>query len=253
MPRNPNLVPTVITDVTGKTTTVHKKPDLPLLSRLRFPSPSMSGIATGLAKRKQVAALVARLDELIDFKYKTNSQNMDRKLSKEASPEFLKELPELLNGDPEIAAGTATLLDKSALNEQRIREVAHFHPILGFDSYWETHAVVYGLRTTDFEYHEDLRQEETEGPCIALMKATCAILKNLEMDVENDQHPVRHMEVWSGHLTLLKDKNLANLILERHEDAERIAEIVVKYQTGDANAVLGILEGAPPAIANGAI
>jgi hypothetical protein len=252
---NSSLVPTVITDINGKTTTVHKKPTSTKVSSPRLPAPVLSG-----ARKPSRAELTEQaLKELAKHSVPTTgtlSADMMRDSLNGCSDSFLQRMGSLIDGDNRIAYGIAEQLVADE-PEQDIVECAHFYKLLDIPLYRKAQSLIKSVTQYEaFSVHDDLSKadDEVQAQCLAVMHATLIVDAECDLAKDDPSHPLEHLNTSSPWPWLLfKDEALVDLIRERPQDAEKIARVAARHHTSDPNTVLGIMNGVTPALAEGSL
>lgn len=255
MPSNPHLIPTVITDINGKTTTVHKKPASTRASSPGLPAPALSGVR----KPSRVELTNQALEELSRHSVPTTgtlSADMMRDSLNGCSDSFLERMGSLIGGDNRIANGIAEQLIADE-PEQDIVECAHFYNVLDIPLYRKAQSLIKSVTQYEaFSVHDDLSKadDEVQAQCLAVMQATRIVEAECGLAADDPSHPLEHLNTRSPWPWLLfKDESLVDLIRERPQDAEKIARVAAGHHTSDPNTVLGIMNGVTPSLAEGSL
>lgn len=236
MPRNSNLVPSVITDVNGRVTTVYRKPDtaVPLISRL--PAPSLNG---------GIAGLVQRIGDRLKF---GDRKRHDVKSSlRSCSPQFLEWIESLLADDKKVVAGVVELVTAGA-SELQIRDTVMFHGKLrdvGTDEgIQQLFLLVCGLsRYEELDEVSTFSRENDDviKQCVGLLQVAVALDSSEES---------MGLQIVRG---IIFDESLKKLALEHPGQAGEIARTIRENHTADASVILGLLTGVTPSLASGTL
>lgn len=168
----------------------------------------------------------------------------------EYSEATLRNIEPAIQEENGIATGIAEQIN-GGYNHNVINDTLHFHRKTGATDYLRTIADVSALNYYGaVNQHIDLSSadEHVQQQCIALMKFAKLI------DTFPEEGPSPFLEYHDDlhyDLRVIKDDQLERLIVDRPDDVERIAEIVLKHRTSNAAAINGILEGAFPPVAEG--
>lgn len=236
MPRNPSLVPSVITDVNGRKTTVYRKPDAVVSPLTHLPAPSLKG---------GVAGLVLRAGDLLGL---GDRGRHDLKSSlRSCSPHFLEWFESLLTtSDGVVVAGIAELVGAGA-SEPQIRDTVLFHGALRDDAagmnFREVFLGVCGLsRYEQFDEVSEFGQENdvVTQQCVGLLKVTAAL----------GDESLKGMHVVRG---VIFNKSLRNLVFECPGDANKIARVIREHHVTDAAVIRGLLSDITPSLASGTL
>lgn len=235
MPRNPALVPSVITDVNGRRTTVYRKPDAVVSPLTYLPAPSLMG---------GVAGLVLRAGDLLGL---GDRGRHDLKSSlRSYSPHFLEWFESLLAGDENVVAGIAELVSAGA-GEPQIRDTVLFYGVLRDDAAEVAFGKVFsGVRgLSRYELFDEVSEFGRENndviqQCVGLLKVTAAL----------GDESLKGLHVVRG---VIFNKSLKNLALERPGDASEIARLIREHHVTDAAVIRGLLSGATPSLASGTL
>lgn len=254
MAQNPNLIPTVITDVNGKVTTVHKK---------------QSGVAAG-AKRIPAPAVAQQA-----VQKPQTPLNLPPALSREERDELIAHLAAIPNfwgsdtsGMTDWVDDTGFALIKEYLETDRITpmEIKHITGIARVQGWGKTevtnmllvtervrkdtsidsqargwtnnvvHSLPYNVRDTEGKYTSAIRTEE------ALTSATAVTTFVLRKFYEKDNNlglvkTVRQNRAWRSpeELIVISNKHLDALIRERPQDLDRIISYVERNHMHASN------------------
>lgn len=241
------LVPTTITDKNGKITTVHKKQHSTPASR---PLPSPSKAPDGYNTPMLRVTLMERTAALYD---KSHQSGFDYRTAlmadiKAFSTRTLQLLERYLYDDS-IAESVAEQIVHGT-PENALIETAHYYKKTGSTDFLLTAAEVQALGHYSFVGgYEDLSvvDEEVQQQCIALMKFT----RLIDTLPESPSPFLNYEDSGAYDLRIINDPSLVNLIGERPNDVDRIAELVLKHGTSNGAAIKGIMEGMNPTTAEG--
>jgi len=247
MKNNQDLIPTIITDKNGKTTTVHKKPQK-TAATASLPSPS-------LPKSRSInlvrTAVTERIAELYNM---THESGFDYRphLAKEVQrylEETLHMVDLALRNDSDLAQGVAESIVHGE-SELIVKESIHYYKKTNSDNYWRTVSEIRALRHyTAVNTHMDITEvdDNIQKRCIALMRFP----RLIDTLPETPSKFLSYNEADHYDSRVINNDDLATLITQRPDDMEQIAEIVLQYGTSDAAVINGLLEGALPALAEG--
>lgn len=243
MPRNSNLIPSVITDVNGRVTTVYRKPEtaVPLISRL--PAPVLNG---------GVAGLVLRIGDRLRF---GDRKRHDLKSSlRSCSPQFLEWVDSLLAGDKKVVAGVVELVTAGA-SESQIRDTVFFHEKLrdaGTDEgVQETFLLVCGLsRYEEFEEVSEFNGENGDviEQCVGLLQVAIALERESSGSLGTGS--LMGLQITRG---MIFNVGIKNLVLENPGRAGEITRTIHEHHTADVSVIRGLLEGTTSSLASGTL
>jgi hypothetical protein len=254
MHSNPNLVPTVITDVTGKVTTVHKKQAGVASGAQRIPAPAMAQravqkpvkTATPLALPPALSnderdELLARLQAVPNFWGGDTSGMKD--WVDETGFALIKEYLDTdritpmeikhITGIARVQGWSKTEVTNMLLVTERLR---HDSSIDNQARGW-LNSVVHSLRyNTEWKHNPPIRTEEDLASAVAV---TTFVLRKFH---DKDNHlglvkTVRQSRAWRTpeELVVISNKHLDALIRERPQDLDRIINYVETNRMHSAN------------------
>lgn len=246
MPRNPNLVPTVITDVNGIVKTVHKKPQ----DAARGFKPAAPPLSYS-ARQARVRYLIDSIDELVG----ETSQAAIFTLSK-ANDQHLTLIEELFRSEDPLSTPVAgQLIEGRSIDF--VAECIYLVPKLGIADYGDASSYVSAVRQyEEFRRLKDLSDidPDTEQQVIAVITATRIIETEHTAHTDDPDYPLQYIVTGSEWgLRVIKNERLVSMIMNRTQDAEVIARIVAKHGHTEPSAIEGIMEGIIPALADGAL
>lgn len=242
-----NLIPTPITDKNGKLTTVHKKPQTlhSAESKIPAPTPPMNDLS------ELRCAVETRVQELYD-KNHDSTFDYSAYLKKEVQsyPErTLKNIDLATRNDGPLAQCVAEDIVHGE-EQTLISATIHYYLRSGSTDYRRTALDVRTLiNYAPFRNYRDIGDvdEHTQKQCLAMMKFT-----QLTDTMPAAESPfLDYVPYDDSDMRFIKDGSLIELIANRPDDVERIAEIVLQHGTSNAAAINGILEGALPPVAEG--
>lgn len=251
---NPNLTPTVITDVTGKVTTVHKKQAGVAAGAKRIPAPAMAQRAaqkpvktsTPLVlppalSREERDDLLARLEAIPNFWGSATSGMTDwvdetgfALINKYLAEDRITPMEiKHITGSARTQGWSKTEVTNMLLLTDRIREDT------SIDSQargW-LNSVVHSLRyNTEWKYHSPIRTEEDLASAAAV---TTFVLRKFYGKDSNIGFvkSVRQNRAWRTpeELIVISNKHLDTLIRERPQDLDRIINYVERHGMHSAN------------------
>ena len=236
MPRNPDLVPRVITDVNGRVTTVYLKP-AGTSSGKTLPAPV-------LPNGNLIDSLVVRAGELLGL---GDRGRHDLRLAlRQYSPGFLSWLTPVLGEDGEMSSRIAGMVN-NGYKESLIRDSMLFQRLLSETGHHisPSHlpSLVRGL--SRYDQFDDvvefgLEDEKVQNQCIALLLVAAELASGPLTDHAMDRNRII-------------DDSLVGLILERTEDAALLAGVIREHHVIDPTTILGVLDGTTPSLASGAL
>lgn len=256
MHKNPNLVPTVITNANGWITTVYRKPQSQT-AKTGIPAPAPT-VETNQTLSVRIAKLYEELhDEPISERALNDTRNLIR-----TNYEFetLKIIETEMAKGGEIARGLCFQIDNEQY-DQDIKYALHFYPMLGIDDYARVTALVEAAHRypLNFQLHDlMLRDQEAQETAVAVMKLTHLIDLKTEIPIRHDEHPLGYAPLHSDHgeqwrYATIRNHALVEYIMEHPDEVESVAEIVAKHNVTDPNAILGIRDGITPSLAEGSL
>lgn len=250
---NPNLIPTVVTDINGRTTTVHKKPNT-AASVASVPAPSLRSFG-----RKEMVehncALIEGLRPVTGYEAARIRQETWSTVNG-YSDSFLRVLEKALKGDSRVASDVADQVRRGEFDEI-IREGLHFFKRMGMTNYPRCAALVRSLNQYDAlsQYPStDLAEEHVQQQCIAIMNAAMVLTEETPFGTDKEHHLLQFIEIegdWT--MPVIKDELLVEFIMERPDDAKEIARIAAKHMNSEPSFIIGIMHGINPAIAEGGL
>lgn len=254
MPLNPNLIPTVTVDKNGRTTTVHRKPNVSV-SNTALPAPA---IGEDTARdRILVNHVLALITSLVGRQDVNASKLVPLKTSLNYfKTSFLQRLELYLQCDHATSLGVAQQVVNGEFAEI-IDETIYYHQRIGGTDYWDSAALVRSLAHYDpLSIYNDLSKidEPIRKQCEALIKATSVIDSESGTAPGAEEHPLEYAPAdYDRQMRIIKNQGLVKLIMDNPDDAKHIAHIVVKHNTTDQNSILGIMRGIIPALAEGSL
>jgi hypothetical protein len=215
--------------------------------------------STGLEMERVLPIILRALTEKMpSFENLTSLDlhSIEKNLREKYSMDFLRFYQKVLKGDLLVAEDFSRLIRDSA-GEREITETHFFYTLLKADCFIDAYGLVSCLRRyeslkgrADFRSSGDRVREQ----CLAVMRATVKLEDECKLDLADHQHPVQSFRTWQGVTKLsIKNTGLAELILNRPQDMEKIVDIVVTQRVTTPNTILGLLEGLTPAMAEGAL
>ena len=265
MPKNPDLVPTVIVDVNGRTTVVHRLRQLFAASGAsggaRIPAPVVA--STTPPRKVVLKSLLNSLSESVQLTRRSDIKMLKEGLDYCFSDDSLRWLSEAVARKDSFGSAAAKQIVQYSSTwrqnllklEPRLRSEAMFQDALDIDDYGTVHGLVYGLGF-EFTKVNDFREldEHSLSQCVALMKTTHALSERYPVIDENHMdHPVYQVQTYLGFDGWILKDPLHSLVMERPEDAEAIAEYAVQRHTTDANLIRALLSGIPSPLAEGGL
>lgn len=245
--KNNSLVPTTISDKNGKITTVHKKLQKAAVSA-SLPSPSLP--VTDSIDTLQLAVM-ERIVELYDKNHQSGFDYRPYLMTdiKKYSENMLHSLKLTLKDDTDLSESVAEQV-VNGTGESTLNETIHYYKKSGSDDYLRTAAEVQALgEYSVVSSHEDLSlvDEPTQKQCLALMK-----FPRLVDTLPKSPSPfLDYTDSGAYDLRIIRSESLVNLIAQRPDDVEKIAEIALEYGTSNGAAINGIMDGAFPTTAEG--
>lgn len=245
MPRNANLIPTLVTDKNGKLTTVYRKPQVSPVAT-SVPAPPVAAKKDTNEVRRAVTERIIELRDVQSGGPFDHAAYIADEVQKYSERTLRNVELALLGNDYELAEAVAEQIGL-AQTEFTVNTSIHFYWRSESDDYWKTVAEVSALLHYPFiNQYDDLTVDETiQQQCLALMKFTRLIDKlpySPHLDYIDDQN---------YDARVINDESLVALIVNRPEDVERIAEIVIEYGTSNGPTINGIMAGELPAVAEG--
>lgn len=251
MNHNPDLVPTLIVDVNGRTTTVHKRTD-GYRSASQFPAPSFQG------KREQLIASVGSfLEEALpimedDAQYRqmlTYSRNSIKTYPDELLEKIIASSEEdersrravgrliRIRAKPEILDECLTFFPQVPLHPQTseaaIRALRLYPQLPSCDNFAKA-------------------DERTQKQCIALVTVTSIMDVDFEL-IHPDALEWHECGDDANMYPVIKDQRIVNLLMERPEAAQRIADFIKERHTSDFDLIEAMLQSAHSAFDEGAL
>lgn len=251
MVKNQNLIPTLVVDVNGKTTTVHKKPQ-GAASNKSIPAPvdtSSFGLANSIA---DACANATHLGEMGD----RARHDFRNDLRFTYSLESLQRIDSEIRKGGVAAEGIIQQL-REGESEWNILGTLHFYPKLGIDDYKHAGTLVRSLN--DYEYFAEQggkckSDENVEQQCIGVITLTHHLDALSTLPPNDIAHPLRYDYDRRNFLSMsIKDERVMNMVIERPDEAKTIAEIVAKHGNADPNFIMGVMHGFNPALAEGGL
>lgn len=272
MPKNPDLVPTVIVDVNGRTTIVHKLRNLFSSSKSqatasRIPAPVTKGAV--VLKSALVDELMRSVSMAAGLTDKSDIERLGKNLHANFSEDALCFFCRVMAREDGFSVGAAKqiagwnfpyesdgVIDNNGL-EVTIRNNALFYPILGVEDYDELYGLVRGTQNTyqDADEEHDFRSLDKRGieQCAALMMTTKKLNEQYPLPLSDDGHPVKRYLYGGAKVWSLRSRQLYSLVMDRPEDMDKIVEMVVKHRTTNRASLNGLLMGIDAPLAEGAL
>ena len=213
------------------------------------------------------------MDSIAEIVYDAQFVRGDPEFEEETTEEILHYLnaypDDLLRGlkvmfesasTPSWQAGTlAEIIGDGAL-ENQVRGYMHFAPLLvcpNGNPPWNPASIVESFRDypelKDRIDNNDYMDERTTLQCAALINTVIAIIE----EVHNSKRISVSYRYDSGHsyipIPYITDTRLARLLLDRPEDAPRIADIITDRRTDDYGIIRRLLTEATGALSRGAL
>lgn len=241
-----HLTPTTITDKNGKQTTVYKKQQSATARQKQLPSPALP-LNNDLTKKRMAVA-----ERIIGLSGRLNDRTLHSYVFTEVqdySASTVANIERALQNDDQLARSVAEDLVNGE-EGKFVSEALHF--------YWKTGSTDYqgialDVRTLThyppFIVHRELidTDENTQKQCLAFLR-----FPHLIDTPPNYPSPfINYINYDDRQMKYIKDQTLVNLIANRPDDIERIAEIILQHRTSDGATINGILEGTLPSLAEG--
>ena len=256
---NPNLTPTVITDKTGKVTTVHKRQEKQSQSRSSVPAPALSAgktpTPTTASRLRSITRILSeemnrtpnktRAKRLIDYARPANLAALDEALTayENATPHersiiHSALLPLTSREQPVdavfelLALRSAFLSERSTQGEPRLSEYI-------LESY------VYGVRKVRTNYYDmqlSWRNEVQKAQNLALLRFSYELHEHGEY---GNWLPTSQAQVGrdgNRYSQDYKDANLTNLICENFDRVDELIEAALAHKTCDPQQLKAFLE-----------
>jgi hypothetical protein len=273
MPKNPDLVPTVIVDVNGRTTIVHKLRRLfggsssPSASRIPAPSPTPAApvLKEGASKPAVVKSLMKMLPVKAD---RTEARVLSNNLYNHFPLESLKWFAGVLADGGTLAEGVGNHLatahftvgvvgqiDAAQVEKEIINNV-FFYPLLGIDDYAEVKKLVWSLKMTDkFKDVNDFStlSEDEKNRCAATMVAAYELKKKYPAVGGHPLHPVDTPSLLPGVKGAILKEPLYSFVFNNPNEMAEIVDTVVEHKTMDPVELRGLMSGITRPLAGGAL
>lgn len=270
MPKNPDLVPTVIVDVNGRTTVVHKLRKMlsstSKRSGSKMPVPSIPGERAW--KSTIVKTLMKTAPSAAGLTDKDAITKMEKNLFMNFTESSLRFFCEVMAREDGTSAAVAKQLaqckfpdDNSARIvadrlEKKIRTNIMFCDSLNTDDYDEIKELVLGLRQQLPFYQTDLwsLNERRWGQAVAVVKATKRLTEEYPASIDNESHPVdQYSHSVKGWESLVLDVQLFEMVMSRPEDMDQIVDAVIENKTSNPEIINGVMMGISAPLADGAL
>jgi hypothetical protein len=269
MPKNPDLVPTVIVDVNGRTTIVHKLRKLFSSSGSRSSGSRIPAPVTTTPKSVVMNELMKSLPDAAGLTDKTTIEDLRRGLNDNYPLGTLRYIRAIMERGDDFSVSVAKHLaqqdfpaDGSAKVhgdhiEVTLRNNVMFSQILGIDDYDEVNGLVRGTQNMNSDLIEMRNLLYLGEPEIkqfaAVAKATRALRDQYPLSLSDANHPVREYQYGEATTWSLNSRDLYALLMERPESMDEIVEVVVKHQTTERYRIWGLMLDAEGPMAEGAL
>lgn len=273
MSRNPDLVPTVIVDVNGRTTIVHKLRKLfggsSGASASRFPAPVASPESRLLSEDAPLPVVVKSLMKMLPLpEDKSDVKILKNFLSNNFPVESLRWFAEVISRDGSLADGVRDHLVSAQFNvdfagridgeklEREIRKNAFFYPLLGIDDYAEVKSLVWSLNmTSKFRNVDDFStlSEDKRDRCVATMVAAHELERNYPAVGQHPTHPVYTPSLLHGGTGKLLKEPLYSFVFDNPDEVAQIVDAVIEHKTMDPSVLRGLMTGIAAPLAEGTL
>lgn len=240
MPRNPNLVPTVITDVNGRTTTVHKKRG-DTTTAAKLPAPTAVDLAAS------IVTLMRKIRPLVD----RDNHDLRNELQARYYPEAMQRIEAALRHGGPLGEGVAVHLFNGT-HGWIVTESLHYYPKLGIEEFNRVARLVFSLSSYDGAQKSPSDSEEQGYVNLMLLTHLIDTMSTIASD--DPSHPLEYNnenDNWS--VAKIRNAALVDYIITTPDDMNELAEIIIKYGVTDPNTIMGIREGIAPALAEGTL
>lgn len=259
MPANPNLVPTVITNVNGVTTTVHKKPVTQTkVSSIPAPAPTAG---RNHHRKTLVRELVTFVEsELMKVELETAEEVLAAAGGTlDGYPtELLESIQHSITTDPNSRRKVSRMI-RADYDPQTLDECITFLPQVPI------HASTAEPVIRSLHLYKQLPKSEnfarddarTQQQCLAI--ALVAATMDQEYDSLLPDPPLEWLESntengkYSQMYAMIKDDRLIDLLMEHPEAAPQIADLIKERHTADYDLVKLMIEGNNAALAEGVL
>lgn len=271
MPKNPDLVPTVIVDVNGRTTVVHKLRklfggSLSSSSTARIPAPAVPG--PGARKITVVNSLMKMLPVPAD---KSQAKRLSHNLQSYFPLESLRWFAEVLSEGGPLAKGVGKHLTGAYSTqgyegyvaklqaedvETGIRNNVMFYRLLDADNYAEVDSLVHGLGLSE-PFHDVVDftglEEAISNQCVAVMTAARDLIAKYPGGSYEPSLPVSLSAAWDDNEWAVLKEPLFSFVMDNPDEVTEIVDAVVKYRTTDITVLRGLMTGIHLPLAGGAL
>jgi hypothetical protein len=251
MKRNSELLPTLIVDVNGKTTTVHKKP---AASRSTSTLPAPSSLA---ARQNLIASVTNFLEDALPIS-EDNAQYQQmltyaRNTIHSYSNGLLEKIIASSSHDERSRKAIARMI-RMRTKPDVIEECIAFFPQIPMHPS-TSEAAIRALR-----FYPQLTacdnfakaDEQTQKQCVALVTVTSIMDTDFEI-IHPDALEWHEYSDDANMYPVIKDQRIVNLLMERPEAAQRIADFIKERHTSDFDLIEAMLQGAHSAFDEGAL
>jgi hypothetical protein len=270
MPKNPDLVPTVIVDVNGRTTVVHKLRKLLGGAATRIPSPAKipTGSLPGEGASTPAGAVKSLMRMLPVPADKAVARELSDSLSSHFSVESLNWFAGVLAEGGPLAEGAGKHLastrfadgeegqTEAADLEAEVRSIAAFFPLLGVEDYAEVRGMVWSLRLTPrFAEARDFAAwtEDQRERCAATMIAASEVAMRYPAPLHEEGYPVfTHSRRTGGKGSVLNEP-LFSFVFDNHDERAEIVDAVVESKSMDPEMLRGVMGGITLSLADGGL
>lgn len=250
-----SLVPTRVVNKNGVQTTVYKKAAEQEAAPVVLPSPVM---ATNSRSIHELA--LSLMDDLRDVNRRIDEEDMDGVADRLGSldRDYLEILERAVSRSEKAGEVVLHLLVFDT-DHDVVKTAAHFIPELPEAAWTGSSSLVRGLsRYEQLSGYSDhsTSEESVQSQCLALIKVASSLEHhNFTSYVESpaDTFPVVYEHTSLKSYRYIRDASLVELILERPEDADRMARIIEEQGSISANTMRGLLEGSSSAFASGTL
>lgn len=272
MSRNPDLIPTVIVDVNGRTTIVHKLRKLfggsSESSASRFPAPAAPASRL-LSEDAPLPVVVKSLMKMLPLPEDRSDVRILRNyLSNNFPVESLRWFAEVISKDGALADEVSDQLVAAQFDvdvmggidgeklEREIRKNVFFYPLLGIDDYAKVKELVWSLKLTDkFKDVDDFStlSEDEKNRCVATMVAAHGLKRNYPAVGGHPTHPVYTPSMLRGGTGAVLKEPLYSFVFDNPDEVDEIVAAVIEHKTMDPSVLRGMMSGITAPLAEGTL